>query len=392
MADKQRKKGVHVHRGKIRIDFYYEGKRCRESLGIAPTDNNMKYAEKHRAGIIEKIRLETFNYADYFPKSPRATFTEKTALTFEQAAQKWLGLQSHIAKSTYRSYNAALQCFWIPAIGSKPINQVMYSDILAAISSKKWGNNKTRNNYIIPLRQIFEMCLADGVIDKNPAQLIKNASVQKPEPDPLTKGETEALLAWMREHYHPQVVNYFEFAFLTGLRTSELIALEWGDVDLLHKRIRVSKAKVEGEIKETKTYKVRLVDLSDRACELLRRQKSLTYVEGREVFRNPDTGLSWASDQMQRRKYWHPALRALGLRSRHAYQTRHTYATTLLMGGVNPAYIASQLGHNNMKMLLERYGKWIPYGDGGSEASKVNALFSLRLVPSLVPEEELLVA
>jgi len=35
-----------------------------------------------------------------------------------------------------------------------------------------------------------------------------------------------------------------------------------------------------------------------------------------------------------------------GIRYRPAYNTRHTYATVCLMNGLNPVYVASQLGHS----------------------------------------------
>ena len=68
-------------------------------------------------------------------------------------------------------------------------------------------------------------------------------------------------------------------------------------------------------------------------------------------------------------------LRALGIRSRDAYQTRHTYATTALMGGVNPAYIARQLGHKSAAMLFRHYSKWIDHADYGREAAKLNQIY-----------------
>ncbi|WP_349289958.1 tyrosine-type recombinase/integrase [Legionella micdadei] len=46
--------------------------------------------------------------------------------------------------------------------------------------------------------------------------------------------------------------NLFQFAFFTGLRTSELIALEWGDVDLAHGIINIVRAVVKKQIKGTK--------------------------------------------------------------------------------------------------------------------------------------------
>jgi integrase len=56
--------------------------------------------------------------------------------------------------------------------------------------------------------------------------------------------------------------------------------------------------------------------------------------------------------QAQQRCFWNPTLRALGLRHRDAYQTRHTFASTLLMGDSNPAWIARQLGHASTAMVF----------------------------------------
>ena len=53
---------------------------------------------------------------------------------------------------------------------------------------------KTLNNYLIPLRGVFEFARRDGAIETNPAAGIENAPVQKPAPDPFTLPEVEAVL------------------------------------------------------------------------------------------------------------------------------------------------------------------------------------------------------
>ncbi len=47
------------------------------------------------------------------------------------------------------------------------------------------------------------------------------------------------------------------------------------------------------------------------------------------------------------------------LRSRDPYQSRHTYACWSLSAGANPSFIASQMGHENAKMVYTVYSKWI---------------------------------
>jgi integrase len=84
-----------------------------------------------------------------------------------------------------------------------------------------------------------------------------------------------------------------------------------------------------------------------------------------QSFLDSNDGGRDGGERSQRDHYWKPALKHLGIRWRRAYNTRHTYATVALMAGVPPAYIASQLG-NSVKMLLDRYARWIPGGDQGN--------------------------
>ncbi len=46
------------------------------------------------------------------------------------------------------------------------------------------------------------------------------------------------------------------------------------------------------------------------------------------------------------------------------------------MAGANPMWVARQLGHKNMGMLLKAYGKWIDRADKSREVGKLNAAFA----------------
>ena len=50
----------------MRIQFYYQGVQCRETLKLDPTPSNIKYAARLRSEIINAIEKGTFSYADYF--------------------------------------------------------------------------------------------------------------------------------------------------------------------------------------------------------------------------------------------------------------------------------------------------------------------------------------
>lgn len=92
---------------------------------------------------------------------------------------------------------------------------------------------------------------------------------------------------------------------------------------------------------------------------------------GRKIFENPGTDKPWNDECSQRGTYWGPALRGADIRWRRPHQTRHTYATNALGAGVNPAYIARQMGHKNAKMLFTVYSKSIDGADRGRELAKL---------------------
>lgn len=190
----------------------------------------------------------------------------------------------------------------------------------------------------------------------------------------------EAILQDLRSSTPEQACNWYEFAFGTSMRPSEQIALRWYDVDWQRKAIRIQRARVSGELKSTKSYQVRDVLLRDRMMDALRRQKAHSFLgEGNTpIFLNPVTGRAWPDVQDQRKRYFQPAVEALRIRKRNAYCTRATFATTALMGGVNPSYIARQLGHKNASVTHSYYARWIDGSESRKEAAKINRLFPRR--------------
>jgi integrase len=67
---------------------------------------------------------------------------------------------------------------------------------------------------------------------------------------------------------------------------------------------------------------------------------------------------------------WRQGTKLSGIRERNPYQSRHTYACWTLMAGANPSFIASQMGHEDARMVYEVYSKWI----GDMNQDQVNML------------------
>lgn len=363
--------GVQLHRDKLRIWFNWNGQRCYEPLHLDPTPSNYTAAARLRREISEKIKYGLFDYAEYFPDSPRAK-QQHTAITFDDMSAKWLGTLTDKAPSTINGYRKINNRYLLPKLGTLPIADIKYTDLKLLLASFA-VSAKTRNNIMSVIRQVFEIAFIDGEIDNNPTDKLTSAKIQKEPPDPFTLDEAEQILAHLGTHYPEPIQNYFELAFFAGLRTSELIALQWGDIDWNENSLRVQRAKVLQQIKSTKTYVVRDVELNSRALSALKRQKKHTFLASEWVFLNPNTGKPFIDDRPVRRWAFTPTLKKLGIRHRPAYNTRHTCATIMLMAGSNPAWAAKQLGHS-IKMFLETYSRWIDGDDKGKELSKMEQL------------------
>lgn len=97
------------------------------------------------------------------------------------------------------------------------------------------------------------------------------------------------------------------------------------------------------------------------ALDALRAQKAYTGGETGLAFVNPATRRQWEGDKPIY-KCWKEIIALAGVRYRNPYQTRHSFASNLLMLGANPLYVASQMGHADTTLVMRTYGKWITAG------------------------------
>lgn len=350
----------------IRIIFSYRGVQCRETLKLEPTKANLKYAERLRGEIINAIALGTFNYADYFPDSKRARLFGHVVIkaTTGELLKDYMAIaEKTLEPSTFNGYRKVCEAHLYPIFGGIPIRE------LSPLIIRNWVTElnltvKTVRNILTPLRNMLDQALNDGIIERNPLDKLvlsnlinKKTSQSNWEVDPFDQDEIKAILNTATG----QARNLFQFAFFAGLRTSELIALEWDDIDWLKGLVRVSRAVVLKQEKGTKTKSgSRDVLLLPPALEALKNQKSFTYLEGQRVFYNPRTNTPWETDGQIRKTCWAHILRKAGIRYRNPYQTRHTYASMMLSAGENSLWVATQMGHKDTEMIIKHYGRWIP--------------------------------
>lgn len=393
-------RGVTEHRGKLRISFVYKGVQCREGLGLQATKSNIEYARRKRDIVLDEIARGVFDYLVHFPESKRAALwgaRRPDRVTVGALLDNWLKA-SQASKSTREDYDKTIENYLKPQFGDLPVAELRKSDIKAWVAELS-GGNKRKNNVMIPLRGALEDAVDDELIPRSPMDRIKNLSVDLEEPDPFEPDEVERILDAMAGG----IRRMFRFAFWSGLRSGELIAIAWEDVDLEKATAYIHRNRVKQAWKEPKTKAgTRYIDLQDDALEALKEQKAETFLRPatevhvvrngkprierfRPIWLNPE-GRIWIDSKQVRDRCWEPAIKKSGVRYRNPYTTRHTFASMLLSWGANPTYVAAQMGHSDWGMIRKRYGRWIKaLSDDQRELIRAGRAASFGSCPTAAP-------
>lgn len=158
------------------------------------------------------------------------------------------------------------------------------------------------------------------------------------------------------------------------------MGLQWNDVDLERRTATVRRIIVGRRPEDrTKTKYQRVILLNERALNALAQARRMAQIrrmasksahpESPFIFQ-PSKGGLWINEPSVTIRHFKTALKALDIRERRQYDTRHAYATMCLRAGMNPAFIANQLGHS-VEMLLSTYAKWISSSSDWRELEKL---------------------
>lgn len=321
------------------------------------------------------------NYSGTFPGSARAAkfAPEASHETVAGFLTRWLASKKkHLSSSTYEGYPKLVEHRLVPALGTHMIVDLKRKMIKDWLDTLEIGN-KTLSNIQSCLRSAMTEAVDEELIENSPmagwTYKHKAAPVEEDEVDPFSPEVQRAIIAAMTG----QAANLVQFALWTGLRTSELVALDWGNVDLIRGEVMITKAMTQAskgaaEIPKTAAGR-RTVKLLGPAMAALKAQKDHTFFLAGKVFQNPRTLERWAGDGPIRKAMWAHAVKKAGVRYRRPYQTRHTYASILLSAGEHPMWVAQQMGHSDWTMIARVYGRWMPSADvnaGGKAESLWN--------------------
>jgi integrase len=311
---------------------------------------------EHARGRRERIRkvspVQTKRGAEEYERQVRAelldpTPTPKTYPTLEAFVRdRWMPNDAKATNrhATIREKENQLRVHILPQLGKLRLNEITAEKVASFYASlaEKDLSVKTRKNYGGTLHRILACAVEWDVLDRIP----KFPRLKAPDAkwDFYTRDETDSLLACVEDPYERALLV---FAFHTGARSGEQIAIEWGDIDWHNRFVVFRRAASRGIVGPTKDSDERKVPMTPLLEASL---KAIRHLKGDLVFSEPDgTPLNpWKLARALNR-----ASRRAGLRRIRRHDTRHSFASQLVMANVPLVQVQAWMGHSTIAMTMK---------------------------------------
>ncbi len=251
-------------------------------------------------------------------------------------------MKIELAASTHATYEAQIAKWILPHWKNREIELITKSEAHDLIFSLcEFPTDFTRRNVFKMTKRMFQLAVEEGIIERNPCVGMK-VRVAEAEQNVLTTVEAEKFLQEAKRCHH-HFYPIWLVALMTGMRSGELYALRWTDIDLDAKTIRVSRQWTsKGGFGPTKTRRNRIVPISTDLLSILKEWKLKQTSE--YVLPHP---IQWTGGEQARvtREF----CEGIGITPVKFHDLRATFITNLLAQGESLARVMSIVGHSELK-------------------------------------------
>ncbi len=250
-----------------------------------------------------------------------------------------LEIEKNYSDHTILNYRLDLAEFF-KFLGDVPLEQVGYPDLRRFLAQLRTHNLKPRSvaRKLSSLRSFFKFLQRENIITANPAKLLLTPKLDKPLPHFLSEAEAVEIIESPKDGKRASLRDkaIFETLYSTGIRVSELVGLNVGDVDFISNIARV----------RGKGKKERLVPIGNKALESLKLYLEERKVQGDVIFLNKNgTRIGTRSICNIINKY---VLQEAMAQHVTPHMFRHSFATHLLNNGADLRSVQELLGHVNL--------------------------------------------
>lgn len=209
------------------------------ALAFALTPDQLNEAANAFKRLAGKTTLT--KAVDYYLKhaNPEGGIRTLNALAEEfMITRKAMGIRDRTA-TQYASYITIINQEW----GERNINLIKQADIEGWLGTPKgdgkvWSR-RTKRNYLVTLSTLFKYAIDKKYLVENPAEKIQRPILTDKPPGILTPKQAELLMR-IAEEEDREMVPGLAISLFAGLRRSEVVSLDWSEVDLRQKFIEVT--------------------------------------------------------------------------------------------------------------------------------------------------------
>jgi len=257
----------------------------------------------------------------------------------------------------YREFAASYKRGWdkekyllemfVEEFGDIPLSQITTWQIeKRKADRKKVVKPGTVNRELMVIKHMFKMAVEWGLTTVNPAAPVKRFTVNDQRTRFLTEDEIQDLLKVCEEQItSPWLLPLVTLALNTGMRQGELLGLRWEAVDLERGLITT---------KRTKNLRLKATPLNELSREALAWLNEHRY--GDYLFMWPWGDLVGKTTVYRAFK---TACNEVGIADFRFHDLRHTFASHLVMAGVDLVTVKELMGHAGINMTL-RYSHLVP--------------------------------
>lgn len=218
------------------------------------------------------------------------------------------------------------------------------ADAIGARDVEEWRDELSETlsaasvaHHLTMLRAIFNRAIRDGKVKTSPTRAVEWPEENNARVRWLSTEEEGAL----RSSLSPWLRPLLTFGIHTGMRLGEILALRWADVDVGSGSVHV---------RESKSGLGRRLPLNETAKGLLAEFRDTNGL----VFQRDCNALRMKINREFRR-----AAKAAAVPNVHIHDLRHTFASRLVMEGVDLYTVQMLLGHKTARMT-QRYSHLSP--------------------------------
>lgn len=342
----------------IYVQGTVNGKFTRKTTKKKATKRNLAWIEKNAKIVLSKLNVN-----------------EATPILIMPSLRDWsyevLNLTSDTRTDvTTKEYIQKLEKYILPYFKDFQLNEIKALDVEKFQNYLKLSlSSSTVHKYRIILGMILKKAVANDLIPKNPVEYADSVSVVNKETEPYTEDEMQTILF----HAKDWLQVFLLLAFTTGMRTGEIMALEWNDIYLEEGYIDLQRGL--NVVKSNNKNHNRLIELLPQVIEILSSYQ-LSCTSSKWLFVSKK-GTPYKKSRSINDVYFKPLLEEIGIEYKTLKATRHTFTTFFLNKGISKIWVKKMLGHSASSTVTDKH--YFKYIKNIEVLKNADDVFNLRL-------------